>query len=243
MPNDDSSRYQSAWLRITRKALYYGADRFCSVCKSSVRFFKPYGLIKRAEAQCPVCNTVERHRLTWLFFEQRTNLFDAKPKRMLHVAPEPQLEQQLRRIPNIEYVSTDVRDGKAEMSMDITDLSFADSSFDVILCSHVLEHVLDDRKAMRELSRVLSPSGWAALLVPITATTTFEDPSVTDPQERERLFGKTDHVRAYGPDFKERLLESGFSVEVINAAGLLADHAQAQRMQLKDEELYFCRKA
>ena len=98
---------------------------------------------------------------------------------------------------------------------DITQIPFVDDSFDVILCSHVLEHVPEDRQAMRELCRVLKPDGWALLLVPISSrrAETYEDATVVAPEDRERLFGQFDHVRIYGRDFKDRLEESGFHRE------------------------------
>jgi ubiquinone/menaquinone biosynthesis C-methylase UbiE len=89
--------------------------------------------------------------------------------------------------------------------MDITDIQYPDNTFDVIYCSHVLEHVPDDRKAMREFARVLKPEGWAVFMVSLSEEHTIEDPSITSPAERERLFGQHDHVRRYGPDFKDRL--------------------------------------
>src|SRR5262249_12426105 len=83
---------------------------------------------------------------------------------------------------------------------------------------HVLEHVPDDRRAMREFYRVLKPGGWAILLVPITVERTFEDPAVVDPAERLRLFGQEDHVRRYGPDYGDRLSEAGFAVSGVNVS-------------------------
>jgi SAM-dependent methyltransferase len=231
-------------LRLLRKAFYFGRRRYCVVCKSSLRVFNPFGQVRRPDAQCGVCRSVERHRLTWLFFEQRTDLFDRKPKRVLHVAPEAQLERNLRQLEGVDYVCTDVDAGCGELVMDIMALSFADDSMDVILCSHVLEHVADDRKAMRELARVLSPKGWATILVPIIADASWEDATVTSHEDRSRLFGQWDHVRAYGPDFKQRLEQEGFEVERITAAELLdrGNTADTARFQIKDEELFFCRK-
>jgi len=98
------------------------------------------------------------------------------------------------------------------MRMDIVALPFHNGVFDVVYCGHVLEHVTDDRKAMREVYRVLNRGGWAVLQVPVTAEKTIEDPSVSDPEERMRLFGHPDHVRCYGPDYVQRLAESGFQV-------------------------------
>jgi SAM-dependent methyltransferase len=105
------------------------------------------------------------------------------------------------------------------VKMDITDIQYPDNSFDVISCSHVLEHVPDDRRAMREFNRVLTPDGFALLMVPIRpGEKTFEDPSITNPEERQRLFGRHNHVRWYGLDFKDRLEEEGLSVRVFSAA-------------------------
>jgi SAM-dependent methyltransferase len=104
-------------------------------------------------------------------------------------------------------------------------------TFDVIFCSHVLEHVSDDRRAMREFRRVLRYDGWAILLVPAVAEKTFEDPSVVDPAERLRRFGQEDHVRCYGPDYVDRLREAGFDVEEINVRDMFSD-AEAIRMGL-----------
>ncbi len=127
--------------------------------------------------------------------------------------------------------------------MDITDVQYPDDTFDVIYCSHVLEHVPEDRKAMRELRRVLAPAGWAVLQVPITAEETFEDPSVTDPEERERLFGQCDHVRRYGPDYALRLKEAGFEVRTYTAAEVVGAE-NLERMGIKkDERVHYCTKA
>ena len=100
------------------------------------------------------------------------------------------------------------------VAVDITDIPYPDSSFDVIYCSHVLEHVPEDRKAMRQMHRLLRPGGWALIIVPIRGECTFEDTTVTSPEERKRLFGQCDHVRRYGPDVADRLREAGFRVTV-----------------------------
>ena len=117
----------------------------------------------------------------------------------------------------MEYVSADLDSPLAMANVDITDLPFDDESFDLILCSHVLEHVHDDRLAMRELRRVLKPDGWALLLVPISADVTFEDPSIVRPSDRLRLFGQADHVRRYGPDYVDRLRHVELEISGANA--------------------------
>jgi SAM-dependent methyltransferase len=143
------------------------------------------------------CNSLERHRLVWLYFEKMTDLFDGAPKTMLHVAPEPMIQGLLKERLASGYLTADLFSPAAMVKMDITDIQYGDDTFDVIYCSHVLEHVPDDRRAMREFRRVLKPHGWAVLLVPIVISRTFEDPSITDPAERAKLFGQHDHVRIW----------------------------------------------
>jgi SAM-dependent methyltransferase len=128
------------------------------------------------------------------------------------------------------------------VKMDITDIQYPDDTFDVIYCSHVLEHVQDDRKAIGEFYRVLKPGGWAILQVPITADTTFEDPKIINPKERERLFGQYDHARRYGPDYKDRLMEPGFSVTVDGSVRGLDNQAIRRFGLMRNEDVYFCQK-
>lgn len=210
---------------------YRGAGRWCPVCRKSARAFREFGNPPRQDAMCPHCGALERQRLAWLFFERRTDLFDGRPKEMLHVAPELCFQRRLRRRLGRGYLAADLASPRAAVRMDITDIRLPDASFDVILCSHVLEHVPDDRRAMRELYRVLKPGGWAVLLVPITAETTFEDPAITDPAERLRAFGQEDHVRRYGPDYVDRLREAGFVVTAATVQDLAAP-GDAVRMGL-----------
>lgn len=213
----------------------------CPICGNGVRSFLPFGMVERPNAQCPVCKSLERHRLVWLYFREKTNLFSANLK-MLHVAPESQISERLRNLPNIDYVSADLNLRSAMVQMDITDIHFPDSSFDVIYASHVLEHIQDDMKAMRELHRVLSPQGWAILQVPILAERTFEDPTVTSPEERERLFGQNDHVRIYGPDYRDRLQDAGFKVKVHPFARLLGSERCKRYGLVESEDIYYCQK-
>jgi len=200
--------------QFVKRGLYFGKNYHCPICISNLRELRPAGVKQRPNATCPVCGSLERHRMLWTFFQQETNLFSEVSKRMLHIAPEPCFSAPLSRCPSIDYLSADLMT-PAMVQMDITDIQFPDDSFDVIYCSHVLEHVPEDRKAMKELARVLKSSGWAILQVPMGDQPTYEDPSITDPEERTRLFGQSDHVRRYGPDYKNRLEESGFKVSVI----------------------------
>jgi SAM-dependent methyltransferase len=227
--------------RLAKALFYYGTQRYCPVCGKTARCFAPGGTPPRPEAVCVFCGAVERHRLLWLYLATRTKLLQGGVRTMLHVAPEPCLARRLERLPGLDYVTGDLYDRHALLRLDVTAMQFADASFDAIYCSHVLEHVPDDRRALREFYRVLKPGGWAILLVPITAATTFEDPSISDPAERLRLFGQEDHVRRYGPDYVDRLGEAGFAVE-ISTVSELASQAEALRMGLTaaSGEIYYC---
>jgi SAM-dependent methyltransferase len=230
-------------LRPLLRVIERGKARFCPCCQTSLRRFKPYGLdVPRPEAMCGVCGCVERDRLMHLFICQETDLFDGQPKKLLHFAPEVSMRSLFQSANYIDYLSADLADVSAMVKMDITDIPYPDSTFDAIYCSHVLEHVTDDRKAMRELFRVLKAGRWAILHVPITANVTFEDPSITDSKERERVFGQFDHVRRYGPDYVDRLVDGGFSVEVHMFAQKLGAETARRFGLVFDESVFLCRK-
>jgi SAM-dependent methyltransferase len=182
--------------------------------------------------------------MAWLFLKRFTNLFDGTPKRFLHFAPESRLERRLREIPNLDYLSADLDEHRAMVAVDIRDIPYPACSFDAIYCSHVLEHVPEDRSAMQEIYRVLRPGGWALVLVPIQGEHTFEDPTVTTPEERVLLFGQADHVRRYGRDFANRLRETGFRVSVYSTLQIAGEEG-VQRFGLHAGDsgvVFFCEK-
>ena len=200
--------------------LAFRGDRFyCPRRDSSFRRFRSFNGPDRA---CWACGSLERHRLAWLYMDQHPEmLLDAT--NVLDIAPENTLRNRLKAIPGVNYHGGDLSAEFGPERIDVTDLEFEDDSMDIVLCNHVLEHVPDDHKAMKEIARVLRPNGWAMLLVPdleegLAAQTTVEDPTVTDPRDRERLFGQDDHVRRYGWDYLERLADAGFSAHVVRPA-------------------------
>jgi SAM-dependent methyltransferase len=195
-----------------KQALNRAGNRYEDpICGRSFGRFIP-GPRQRPQAYCPGCNSAERHRVLYLFLRRRTDVFE-RPFRVLHVAPEPGIGRRLREAPGIKYVSTDIESGAAMVAADLTELPFDDESFDLVICNHVLEHIPDDIAAMRELRRILASDGYAVMQHPIDAgrVHTFEDPSVTAPEERERVFFQRDHVRIYGRDFADRLAQAGFT--------------------------------
>ncbi len=227
----------TAVYRVVAPIYYAGDAHECNLCGRKLRTFRlAQGTTEWA---CPFCSSRPRHRSMWMYFNEKTDLFDGVAKSMLHIAPEPSIEGHIREAKYIEYLSGDLEPGAAMVEMDITDIHYPDNSFDVIYCSHVLEHVPADAKAMSELFRVLKPGGWAILAVPIRGETTVEDPTVTDPKDRERLFGQFDHVRYYGEDFKDRLQAAGFRVRVDDYAkhlpGKLVEYHSLSR-----DDIYFC---
>ena len=227
-----------------RQLLYLGNRFICPCCGGHFRKFLPGGVEPRANAQCPKCGSLERHRLLALYLKNRTDLFSHNLK-VLHFAPEYCFQKIFLSLKNLEYVSADLYSPLAMVKMDITNILYEDDSFDVILCSHVLEHVMDDQSAMKELIRVLKPGGWAILQTPIDSHLheTFEDPTIVSDTGRERAFGQSDHVRIYGLDYKDRLEKAGFTVKLDSYATDLDADAIIKFGLMKDEEIYFCTKS
>lgn len=223
-----------------KRILNFGNRYYCSVCNSRLSKLGPAGIKQRPNATCPVCGSLERHRMLWKYFQEETDLLSGIQKKMLHIAPEPCFFRQFRKVSAIDYLTADLVN-PAMVQMDITNIQFPNNSFDVIYCSHVLEHIPDDRKAMQELARVLKPSGWAILQVPMGSQPTQEDLSITDPQERTRRYGQSDHVRMYGPDYKDRLEQAGFRVSVIPYLEQF-DVTQRQHygLSLHKDDVYYC---
>jgi SAM-dependent methyltransferase len=208
------ARYRAGRLRrLPLRVRHRGAGVTCPVCLGAFASFVPAGP-QRPWARCPRCGLLERHRGLFLYLEWRTDLFSA-PRSLLHVAPEPELQRRLRARTDLRYVSLDLGSPYADVRGDLEALPFADHSFDAVLCSHVLEHVGDDRRALSEIRRVLRPGGLALLLVPVDDARehTYEDATIVAPEARRIAFGQEDHLRQYGRDFAERVRAAGFAVE------------------------------
>ena len=182
---------------------------------SSFRKFLPYGYNNvRLNALSPSTFSLERHRLLWLYLKRETDFFEKKIK-VLHFAPEKAFLSKFKKLENISYDTIDLDSPLADIKADICNLPLKDNTYDFILCNHVLEHIINDKKAMQELYRVLKKGGIGIFQVPIdiTKNKTFEDFSITDPKQRNKLFGQYDHVRIYGMDFFDRLINVGFEVK------------------------------
>lgn len=220
---------------------YSGKEVECPICKHQYKKFLPYGRINpRPNALCPSCLSLERHRLIWLYLERETNFFDEKLK-VLHVAPEPCFMKRFEKQHGEGYITADIESPLAKVKMDIHQIPFEENTFDAVLCNHVLEHVQDDIKAMSEIKRVLKPGGWAIMQIPFFSPVpdvTFEDPSITDPREREKIFGQDDHVRLFGKDYSKRIERAGLKAVEDQFVNRLSEADQIHFGLSKGEILY-----
>lgn len=208
----------SYWVRPIVAFFLRGNNYIDPIDGRSFRKFLPYGYGKQREnALSPSTLSLERHRLLWLYLQNETDFFTVH-KKVLHMAPEQCFLKKFKQQKNLEYITADLYSPIADVKADICNLPFENNSFDVVFCNHVLEHIHDDTKAMKELYRVLKPNGIGIFQIPqdLNRVTTFEDDSITDPKERAKIFGQYDHVRVYGRDYFDKLRSIGFNVEEID---------------------------
>ena len=213
----------------------------CPLCEHGFDAFKDDW--NRPGALCWRCGSHERHRAQWLLLQRRPQLL-REARSLLHFSPEWCLRRRLAAMPGLRYVTTDLDpEQDVDVRLDITAIDLPDGAFDAVLCSHVLEHVSDDARAMAELRRITAPGGFCLVMVPLDLhrATTYEDPTVTAPEDRRREFLQFDHVRLYAPDIAGRLRAAGFEVEVVDMARELGDD-EARRYGLLASDLTFlCR--
>ena len=215
--------------------LYAGNKVECPICGNHYGKFLPYGRINpRLNALCPSCLSLERHRLIWLYLKEKTNFFSAQLD-VLHIAPEPCFMKRFEKQHGEKYITADIESPFAKVKMDIHQIPFSENIFDVVICNHVLEHVQDDIKAMSEIRRVLKPGGWAIMQVPFFSPVpdvTFEDTTITDPQEREKFFGQNDHVRMFGKDYSKRIERAGLKAVEDDFAKVQPEKYGLQRAEI-----------
>ena len=247
--------FKKSIVRIYVKFKFFGFKYKCPFCGGHFREFFSAGLSlpvfkerkisgggHRLHVRCPFCNSSSRERLCYLFLEDQKNLYERGIK-ILHVAPEKNLRKFFEKKYK-NYFSIDLRPGVAAQAMSITDLKYSDDFFDVIICSHVLEHVVDDKKAMVEIYRVLRQGGLAILQTPLSdLPDTYEDFSIINPKAREKAFGQNDHVRIYGrEDYLKRLRRAGFNVEIFNFSKRFGESLAEKYSLGSEQDLYVCRK-
>jgi SAM-dependent methyltransferase len=235
---DTVRRHGKVIKRVIKLPRYLGTEYQCPVCGVGLRAFRPmwksylrdaakFGPVHPASKMetlnleaftCPRCDAFDRERLMAIYLDKVFATFDPnRSYRMIEFAPGDALRKKLRRYPFILYRSADLSRKTVDDNVDMTQMGrYGDASIDIILCSHVLEHIPEDRKAMSEISRVLRADGFALILVPLVVGVdqTHEDPSIESEELRWKYFGMGDHVRQYGKrDFLARLKSAGLRVE------------------------------
>ena len=190
----------------------------------------------RKNALCPGTLSLERHRLLWLYLDRETNFLSSNLK-VLHVAPEQVFYKKFKKLKNWEYFTFDLNSPIADIKGDLISTNFKDEYFDLIICNHVLEHIEDDKSALDEMYRILKYNGISILQVPINVKreNTFEDLSIKSKIQREKYFGQYDHVREYGLDFKDRVEQAGFKVEMINYSKKISEDLVIKYGLMKDD--------
>ncbi len=227
--------------RINQLARYGGTSRRCPNCGARLR---SYERCSRFGVRCPRCGARDRHRLLAIYLLEVSEIARQRP-RILHFAPEGATKRVLDSLGPGSYVSADLDAGKAQVQADIVNLPFDDASFDLILCSHVLEHVPDDRRALAEIARVLAPAGQALIQTPVASglALTIEDPDL-GPDERRRRFGQDDHVRLYGPDLRDRIADAGLGCRLFTSDELPPRRRSEASLEPADggprNEIYIC---
>jgi len=227
------SRVGAALRLRANTARHRGDAVACPVCEHRFDRFKDAS--NRPGALCWRCGSQERHRAQWLLFERRPELLGDAGS-LLHFAPEWCLRRRLSATPDLRYVTADLDGTGVDLQLDVTRLDLPDAAFDLVICSHVLEHVPDDAAAMTELRRITAPGGCCLVMVPLALERerTYEDPAITAPADREREFLQADHVRLYAPDIAGRLQRAGFDVEVVDMRAEVGEQAARYRLLASD---------
>jgi SAM-dependent methyltransferase len=175
------------------------SPRRCLICGATREF------LPEKSKRCSVCSSLARHRLLsrplgeWFTLEP--------PPSILEVGPSAAFKFFVRKYPGARYLTLD-KYRPADVQADVLALPFS-AQFDIVIAYHVLEHIEDDGRAMRQLGSVLRPRGALIVQVPRKRGPTDEDPSLS-PAKRIERFGQADHVRLYGDDIVDRFIEAGF---------------------------------
>lgn len=232
--------------KLLAPIVYKGNKVACPVCEKSYRKFLSYGAdtVHREGVLCPGDLTLERHRLMWIYLKHHSNFFTQSNLKVLHIAPEQCFHKKFKKQKNLDYLTADLVSPIADMHFDLHEIPLEDNRFDVVFCNHVMEHVDDPIQCMKELNRVMKPGAWSIMQVPqdFSRAETYEDPSITSPEEREKHFWQKDHVRLFGADYPDYLRKAGFEVKEIKPSDIL-DEAAIERFRIqKGEVLYIASK-
>ncbi|WP_296801401.1 methyltransferase domain-containing protein [uncultured Methanobrevibacter sp.] len=217
----------------------------CPVCGEKFPMFLPFS--RRKKAFCPNCESLERQRLIAYYFKNYTDIF-SKPVKLLHFAPEPGLYNLFNNCSSIDYLPVDLELRYCvKEQVDMCSIQYGDNSFDVIYNSHVLEHVVDDVKALNELYRCVKPAsegGYVVIVIPLFRNMdyTLEKAEYNTPELRLKYYGQEDHLRKYGLDFKDKLIAVGFDVDELICGDFVNDDLIKKYGLIPTETIYVCKK-
>lgn len=218
---------------------YRGLELECEICNSKVERFLPFGYKEHntdhtveyniigsdtENFSCPNCYSHDRERHIFKFFD-KLDMWDKNiiDKKILHIAPERHIQEKIRQMNTEEYICGDLYPtSDTIVRVDITDIQYNDNYFDFILCNHVLEHVPNDIKAIKELYRVLKSGGYAILQTPYSQmiSNSFENIEINTKELRRKYYGQSDHVRIYGQDLFEKIKLAGFKLKIVKSEEL-----------------------
>ncbi|WP_235291665.1 class I SAM-dependent methyltransferase [Portibacter lacus] len=213
---DNIYRKLKSTIRSLTYGIYKGNNVWCNICGTS---FKKFFLAANGNEICPRCGSIGRARSIWMYLN---SIGLDNYKTILHFSPDSSLMKKFKNVYSGHYLSTDYSsEFEAEANLDITDTQLPDNSFQVAICLHVLEHIMDDHLAFLELYRILTPDGICLIQTPYKEGEIYEDKNLVTESERLIHFGQKDHVRVYSYNgLKERLEEVGFKIEKLTFSEL-----------------------
>ncbi len=233
------------------KNVFPDDNHYCNVCKKSQKIFFPFGINNpifdefhiigggaRKTGACPDCGCIDRNRWVWFVIQNYTDILK-KECDVLHIAPERNIGNFLRKSLKERYITGDIILNKADYKVDLTKMQFEDGTFDFIICNHVLEHIPEEKKAFSEMKRCLKHNGYIMISFPICKDRdTYEDSSIQTDEERLKAYGQADHCRIYGKDAKQYLEAFDLDVTEYTVNHILIQ-SEIDRLGLIDEDTVF----
>lgn len=230
-------------------------DRICILCENKFDEFLPGGIDEeifkkhhiigggyRENCVCPCCGSGDRERWLYYVLKNKTDISEISG-RVLHFAPERAVTEYIKQNEKIDYYTCDIVPGRAMHIVDMTDIQYRDDTFDYVICNHVMEHIIDERRAVSEIKRVLKKNGKWIFSFPIcTDMKTYEDKTIVTPEERLKEYGQEDHVRLYGYDYVDRFQSYGLDLKVLSPENELDDESIKRYGFIKDDVIIIAQK-
>jgi SAM-dependent methyltransferase len=212
-----------------------GNNHKCYVCGNTFNYFSKYcggsknipEFLKRLNIVgsdidnfgCPYCSSHDRERHLFMFFD-KIELWKRIPNfNILHFAPEINLSKKINFLNPAKYIKADYYPKLEDIEkIDATNIPYDDNAFDLVICNHVLEHIPEYYKAIKEIFRVLKPNGIAILQTPYSKllNQNFEDENINTDEQRLFFYGERDHFRIFSENhFFNDLKQIGFILNIL----------------------------